>query len=49
MIEPKLLSLRSRLLGWNRQTVLAYAALALCVLVLSLSVCSCAGPARPVL
>jgi drug/metabolite transporter (DMT)-like permease len=37
MIEPKLLSLRSRLLGWNRQTVLAYAALALCVLVLSLS------------
>jgi drug/metabolite transporter (DMT)-like permease len=37
MIEPKPLSLRSRLLAWDRQTVLAYAALALCVLVLSLS------------
>jgi len=37
MIEPQPLSLRARILSWNRQTVLAYAALALCVLVLSLS------------
>jgi drug/metabolite transporter (DMT)-like permease len=37
MIEPETLSLRARILAWDRQTVLAYAALGLCVLVLSLS------------
>ncbi|HSV86145.1 MAG TPA: DMT family transporter, partial [Levilinea sp.] len=37
MIEPSPLSLRARLLGWERQVVMAYAALALSVLVLSLS------------
>jgi drug/metabolite transporter (DMT)-like permease len=34
---PSPLSLRSRILTWDRKTVLAYAALALCVVVLSLS------------
>lgn len=37
MIQPEPLPLRARLLSWNRQVVLAYAALALAVLVLSLS------------